>query len=163
MLWDAQFLCKASFVCHPNCRKHEQASLRGVSPSARGPVGFLSRVNCSRRERKRVSSGQEERLLRIHARGSGAGERMGKRALGSGGGRLSSEVCPFVFYSSSCRLLSPLSPPHSPLAIVILFLISMSLVIFCLIFLLLIVFQLKVRSYGICPSLPVSCILDALF
>ena len=41
-----------------------------------------------------MSSGQEERLLRIHARGSGAGERVGKRALGSGGGRLSSEVAP---------------------------------------------------------------------
>ena len=35
---------------------------------------------------------------------------------------------------SSCKLLSPLSPPHSPLAIVTLFLISMSLVMFCLLF-----------------------------
>ena len=42
--------------------------------------------------------------------------------------------CPCVLYSSSCRPLSPLSPPHSPLAIVTLFLISMSLVIFCLLF-----------------------------
>ena len=50
--------------------------------------------------------------------------------------------------------LSPVSPPHSPLAIVRLFLTSMSLVIFCLLFLLLIMFQLKVRSYGICPSPP---------
>ena len=33
-----------------------------------------------------------------------------------------------------CKLLSPLSPPHSPLAIVRLFLTSMSLVIFCLLF-----------------------------
>ena len=42
--------------------------------------------------------------------------------------------CPCVLYSSSCRPLSPLSPPHSLLAIVTLFLISMSLVIFCLLF-----------------------------
>ena len=41
---------------------------------------------------------------------------------------------PCALYSSSCRPLSPLSPPHSPLAIVTLFLISMSLVIFCLLF-----------------------------
>ena len=37
-----------------------------------------------------------------------------------------------VLYSSSCNPLSALSPPHSPLDIVTLFLISMSLVIFCL-------------------------------
>ena len=42
--------------------------------------------------------------------------------------------CPCVLYSSSCKPLSPLSPPHSPLAIVTLFLISMSLVVFCLLF-----------------------------
>ena len=42
--------------------------------------------------------------------------------------------CPCVLYSSSCRPLSPLYPPHSPLAIVTLFLISMSVVIFCLLF-----------------------------
>ena len=36
--------------------------------------------------------------------------------------------CPCVLYSSSYRPLSLLSPPHSPLAIVTLFLISMSLV-----------------------------------
>ena len=42
--------------------------------------------------------------------------------------------CPCVLYSSSCNPLSPLPPPHSPLAIVTLFLISMSLVIFCLLF-----------------------------
>ena len=42
--------------------------------------------------------------------------------------------CPCVLYSSSCNLLSPLSPPHSPLGIVRLFLTSMSLVIFCLLF-----------------------------
>ena len=42
--------------------------------------------------------------------------------------------CPCVLYSSSCRPLSPLSPPHSPLAIVTLFLTSMSLVIFRLLF-----------------------------
>ena len=39
---------------------------------------------------------------------------------------------PCVLYSSSCNPLSPLSPPHSPLAIVRLFLTSMFLVIFCL-------------------------------
>ena len=38
---------------------------------------------------------------------------------------------PCVLYSSSYRPLSPLYPPHSPLAIVTMFLISMSLVIFC--------------------------------
>ena len=50
--------------------------------------------------------------------------------------------------------LSSLSPPHSPLSIVRLFLTSMSLVIFCFLFFffLFIMFQLKVRSYGICPS-----------
>ena len=42
--------------------------------------------------------------------------------------------CPCVLYSSSCNPLSPLSPPHTPLLIVRLFLISMSLVIFCLLF-----------------------------
>ena len=42
--------------------------------------------------------------------------------------------CPCVLYSSSCDPLSSLSPPHSPLAIVRLFLTSMSLVIFCLLF-----------------------------
>ena len=42
--------------------------------------------------------------------------------------------CPCVLYSSSYRPLSPLSPPHSPVAIVTMFLISMSLVIFCLLF-----------------------------
>ena len=42
--------------------------------------------------------------------------------------------CPCVLYSSSCNPLSSLSPPYSPLAIVRLFLTSMSLVIFCLLF-----------------------------
>ena len=42
--------------------------------------------------------------------------------------------CPCVLYSSSYRPLSPLSPPHFPLAIVTMFLISMSLVIFCWLF-----------------------------
>ena len=42
--------------------------------------------------------------------------------------------CPCVLYSSSCKPLSPLSPPQSPKAIVTLFLTSMSLVIFCLLF-----------------------------
>ena len=40
--------------------------------------------------------------------------------------------CPCVLYSSSWKAFSPLSPPPSPLAIVRLFLISMSVVIFCL-------------------------------
>ena len=42
--------------------------------------------------------------------------------------------CACVLYSSSWKPFSPLSPPHSPLAIVRLFLTSMSLVIFCLLF-----------------------------
>ena len=42
--------------------------------------------------------------------------------------------CPCVLYSSSCNPLFPLSTPHSPLALVRLFLTSMSLVIFCLFF-----------------------------
>ena len=42
--------------------------------------------------------------------------------------------CPCVLYHSSYRPLSPLSTPHSPLAIVKMFLISMSLVVFCLLF-----------------------------
>ena len=42
--------------------------------------------------------------------------------------------CPCVLYSSTYRPLSPLLPPHSPLAIVTLFLISLSLVILCLLF-----------------------------
>ena len=42
--------------------------------------------------------------------------------------------CPCVLYSSSRKPFSPLSPSHSPLAIVRLFLTSMSLVIFCLLF-----------------------------
>ena len=42
--------------------------------------------------------------------------------------------CPCVLYSSSCKPLSPLSPPHSPLAIVRLFLTSTSLVMFCFLF-----------------------------
>ena len=42
--------------------------------------------------------------------------------------------CPCVLYSSSYNPLFPLSPPHSTLAVVRLFLTSMSLVIFCLLF-----------------------------
>ena len=42
--------------------------------------------------------------------------------------------CPCVLYSSSYNPLSSLSPPHSPLPIVRLFLTSMSLVIFCFLF-----------------------------
>ena len=45
-----------------------------------------------------------------------------------------SPFCPCVLYSSSCNPLSSLSPPHSPLPIVRLFLTSMSLVIFCFLF-----------------------------
>ena len=63
--------------------------------------------------------------------------------------------CPCVLYSSSWKPFSPLSLPHFPLAIVKLFLTSMTLIIFCLfVFSFLIMFQLKVRSYGICPSPP---------
>ena len=42
--------------------------------------------------------------------------------------------CPCVLYSSSCNHLSSLSPPNSPLTIVRLFLTSMILVIFHLLF-----------------------------
>ena len=42
--------------------------------------------------------------------------------------------CPCVLYSSSWKPFPPLPPPNSPLAIVRLFLISMPLVIFCLLF-----------------------------
>ena len=42
--------------------------------------------------------------------------------------------CPCALYSSSYRPLSLPSPPHSPLAIVTLFLTSMSLVTFCLLY-----------------------------
>ena len=42
--------------------------------------------------------------------------------------------CPCVLYSSSCNPLSLLSPPHFRLAILRLFLTSVSLVIFCLLF-----------------------------
>ena len=42
--------------------------------------------------------------------------------------------CPCVLYSGSCKPLSLLSSPHSPLAIVRLFLTSMSLVIYYLLF-----------------------------
>ena len=42
--------------------------------------------------------------------------------------------CPRVLYSSSCNPLSSLFPPHFPLAIVRLFLPSMSLVICCFLF-----------------------------
>ena len=62
--------------------------------------------------------------------------------------------CPCVLFNCSSKpftLFPPLSPPLSPLVTVSLFLISMSLVIFSL-FVLLIRFQLKVRSCGICLS-----------
>ena len=41
---------------------------------------------------------------------------------------------PCVLYSTSCNPLSSLSPPHSPLPIVRLFLTSVSLVTFCFLF-----------------------------
>ena len=41
---------------------------------------------------------------------------------------------PCLIYSSSWKPFSPLFPPHSPLAIIRLFLTSVSLVIFCLLF-----------------------------
>ena len=43
-------------------------------------------------------------------------------------------VCPCVLYSSSWKCFSPLSPPPLRLAIVRLFLTSMTLLIFCLLF-----------------------------
>ena len=42
--------------------------------------------------------------------------------------------CPGVLYSSSWKSFPSLSPPHSPLVTVKLFLISISLFIFCLLF-----------------------------
>ena len=47
---------------------------------------------------------------------------------------LSPWFCSCVLYCSSWKPFSPMFPPHSPLAIVRLFLISVSLVIFCLLF-----------------------------
>ena len=64
--------------------------------------------------------------------------------------------CPCVLYSCSWKpfpLSPPLSPPTSPLVTVSMFLISMSLVIFCLL-VLLIRLHLNVRSCGICLLLP---------
>ena len=67
----------------------------------------------------------------------------------------------FLLYSSSYRPLSLLSPPHSPLTIVTLFLISMSLVIFCLLFSFLkkktcLIFSFKRWTSSTVPSLFVS-------
>ena len=62
--------------------------------------------------------------------------------------------CLCISCSSSCNPLSSLSPPHSPLAIVRLFSLQCLWLYFVCFFLLLIMFQLKVRSYGICPSPP---------
>ena len=56
--------------------------------------------------------------------------------------------CPCVLYSSSCNPLSLLSPPHFRLAILRLFLTSVSLVIFCLLFSSVDYVPVKVRSYG---------------
>ena len=62
--------------------------------------------------------------------------------------------CPCVLYSSSCKPLS-----HCPLPTPLWLLLDCSWfqclwLYFVCFFLLLIMFQLKVRSYGICPSLP---------
>ena len=62
--------------------------------------------------------------------------------------------CPCVLYNSSCNPLFPLSPPHSPLATARQFPPQCLWWYFVCFFLLLIMFQLKVRSYGICPSPP---------
>ena len=43
-------------------------------------------------------------------------------------------LCPCVLYNSSCNPLFPLSPPHSPMANAKQFPLSMSLVVFCLLF-----------------------------
>ena len=59
-------------------------------------------------------------------------------------------LCPWVLYTCFLTNLPPfpsLSPPTSPLVTVSLFLISTSLVIFCLLFVLLIRIHLQVRSY----------------
>ena len=55
--------------------------------------------------------------------------------------------CPCVLYSSSCKPISPL--PSGYCYIVLNFNVWLYFVCF---FLLLIIFQLKVKSYGICPS-----------
>ena len=76
---------------------------------------------------------------------------------------LSVTPCPVVHYhgplymfldqTSSFPLFPFFLSPPSPLITVSLFLISMSLFLFCL-FVLLIMFHLQVRSYGICLSSP---------
>ena len=62
---------------------------------------------------------------------------------------------PFIVVPENSSPSPPLPPHISPLVTVRLFLISMSHRLYypCL-FVLVISFQLKVRSYGICPSLP---------
>ena len=59
----------------------------------------------------------------------------------------------FIHVPETIPPFPPMPPSHLPSGYCHLFLISMSLVKFCL-FVLLIRFHLKVRSYGICPSLP---------
>ena len=78
--------------------------------------------------------------------------------------------CPCVLYSSSCKPFSPLSPPHSPLAIVRLFLTSMSPVIFCLLFSSVvyvpvkgdIIWYLSITAWLISLSIMLSCSIQAV-
>ena len=58
-----------------------------------------------------------------------------------------------VSFNSSCNALFPLSPPHSPRPLLDCSQPQCLWLYFCF-FLLLIMFQLRVRSYGIYPSSP---------
>ena len=61
---------------------------------------------------------------------------------------------PCVLYSSSCNTLFPLSPSNSPLVLLDGSKLQCLRLYFVGFFLLLIMFQLKVRSYGICSPPP---------
>ena len=72
-------------------------------------------------------------------------------------------ICSCVLYSSSCNPLYPLSPPPTPspaLAIVTLFLTSMSLVIFCLLFPSIAYVPVKGDCWGIFMTVPLKCFSD---
>ena len=78
--------------------------------------------------------------------------------------------CPCVLHSSSWKPFSPLSLPPSPLAIVRLFLTSMSLVIFCLFFSFVdyvpvkgeIIWYLSLTAWLISPSIMLSSSIHAV-
>ena len=57
-----------------------------------------------------------------------------------------SPFCPCLLYSSSCNPLSSLSPPHSPMSIVRLFLTSMSMVMFCFLFFFFSIYYVPVKG-----------------